>query len=256
MRRYLAVLLVLALPAVALFRAAGPAAAAPSPGARVPVLVELFTSEGCSSCPPADRTLAELALEQPAAGALVVPLAWHVDYWDYIGWKDPYSTKASTERQQGYAQWLGRGSLYTPQAVVDGRTDVLGSDRAALVRAIEATARAPRAMVTVSARTDGDARVVDVVVGPLPAGAEASDVSLVLVENEARVEVKRGENAGRTLDHIAMARQELQGGPVSSSVETRVSKRIPAPKRSMSVVVVVSERLRRKVWGVGVVPLL
>jgi hypothetical protein len=250
-------LLLLAFPAVALgafllLKSTRPAQATPGP--RVPVLVELFTSEGCSSCPPADVTLARLAREQPVDGALVVPLAWHVDYWDYIGWADPFASKASTERQREYAPLLGRGSLYTPQAVVDGRAEMNGSDGDALARAVGAAARAPKANVTVTVRPDGDARVVDIVVGPLPAGAEPSDVLLVVVEDEAHVDVRRGENAGRTLDHVAMARQSFRLGPVSSPGETRLQRRIDSPKRPSSVTVIVSERLKRKVWGVGVVP--
>ncbi len=258
MRRALPVL-VFFVPAVAMLlilRGAPRAEATPAARERVPVLVELFTSEGCSSCPPADKTLARLAHEQPVDGALVVPIAWHVDYWDYIGWADPFALKASTERQRAYAQWMGRGSLYTPQAVVDGRAEMTGSDAQALTRAVEAQVRAPKAKVSVSVRADGDGRVVDVVAGPLPAGAEPSDVLVVVVENSAHVDVGRGENAGRTLDHVSMARQVLVAGAVEPTGETRLHQRISSPKRPSSVVIVVSERLRRKVWGVGVVPLM
>ena len=249
-----AVLLVLAAPLLALLRGERPAQATTGP--RTPVLVELFTSEGCSSCPPADRTLARLARDQPVDGALVVPIAWHVDYWDYIGWSDPFATKTATERQRSYAQWMGRGSLYTPQAVVDGRVEMNGGDMSSLSRAIDTAARAPRVKVTLSVRTDGDGRVVDIVTGPPPAGAEPCDVLLVVAENEAHVEVRRGENAGRTLDHIAIARQQVVAGAVNASGETRLQARIGSEKRPSSVVAIVSERLRRKVWGVGIVPMM
>ncbi len=250
-----------ALPLLALLRAPRAAdAAAPSAGSggeRVPVLVELFTSEGCSSCPPADATLARIAHEQSVPGVEVIPLAWHVDYWDYIGWADPFASKASTARQQAYAAALGRGrSLYTPQAVVDGRAEMNGADAGAILRAVEAAARGARAKVSLAVRPDGEARVVTVVAGPLPAGAAASDVSIVVVDAEARVEVARGENAGRTLDHTAIAHAPQTIGRASGAGESRAEARIFTPKRPASVVAIVAESGSRKVWGVATVPIL
>src|SRR5438128_11127648 len=94
----------------------------------VPVLVELFTSEGCSSCPPADAVLARLVREQPVQGVEILALSEHVDYWDSLGWQEPYSNRIFTDRQQTYSSQLRRGNIYTPQAVVDGPAAVLGSD--------------------------------------------------------------------------------------------------------------------------------
>ena len=114
----------------------------------------------------------------------------------------------------------------------------------------------PPARVSGKIAIVGFGRVVDIVTGPLPAGAEPCDVLVVVAENEARVEIPRGENAGRTLDHIAIARQQVLAGLVNASGETRLQARIGSSKRPSSVVAIVSERLRRKVWGVGVVPMM
>src|SRR6516162_11701198 len=98
-----------------------------------PVVLELFTSQGCSSCPPADALLGKLAKRTD-----VLPLAFHVDYWDYIGWKDPYASKEATDRQYAYGRSLGLNMVYTPQMVIDGSQDVVGSDEGAVIRGIAA----------------------------------------------------------------------------------------------------------------------
>src|SRR5436190_16307755 len=100
------------------------------------VVAELFTSEGCSSCPPADRLLAEFVKASPVAGVTIVPLSLHVDYWNSLGWADAFSTKAFTERQVAYQRVLGNRNVYTPQLIVDGFADAVGSDRAAATKLI------------------------------------------------------------------------------------------------------------------------
>jgi hypothetical protein len=202
---------------LALACAFGPAALG-----QTPVLVELFTSEGCSSCPPADRLLARLAAEQPVPGAFVVPLALHVDYWDRLGWKDPYSSAAFTERQGAYAARFGNaGQVYTPQMVVDGRTEFVGNDESAARRAIAAAAKEPRAFVRLE--RGADPGTVRITVAGVPA---ASPILLALTEDPPASDVTRGENAGKKLAHVAVARDLRVVGVADE--RGRFDARVPA----------------------------
>jgi hypothetical protein len=152
-----------------------------------PVVFELFTSEGCSSCPPAEVVVTELA-QRPN----VLPLSFHVDYWDDLGWRDRYSLASATQRQRVYARALRRSSVYTPQAVIDGSRDIVGSQRAAVIDAV-------------SGRRDGVATSVSVNGGTIQvhvgsgSDSPSADVLLVGYLREATTSIGRGENAGRTL---------------------------------------------------------
>ncbi len=168
---------------------------------RVPVLVELFTSEGCSSCPPADDVLARLVRDQPVQGVEIVALSEHVDYWDSLGWKDPYSSPVFTERQQDYSSRLRRGGIYTPQAVVDGRAELIGSDEAAARSAATAAAAQPHG--TLMARRTGNALHLEAKLPP-HSGAE---ILLASVDDPPPARVAHGENAGRTLTHVRVVRE-------------------------------------------------
>jgi hypothetical protein len=175
------------------------------------VLVELFTSQGCSSCPPADRLLGEL----PAAvdGVQVLPLAFHVDYWDDLGWRDPFSSAEWTARQNRYAQSLGAGRIYTPQLVVQGGRDVVGSDRGGAVALIERAAHAPaeRGRISATATTGGD-RVAVSVEAALPSrGSARADVWVALVESGLATQIARGENQGRALMNHFVVRRLVKG---------------------------------------------
>ncbi len=186
-------------------------AAAPCRAGRL-VVAELFTSQGCSSCPPADALLTELARTRPD----VLALAFHVTYWDRLGWPDPYALAAATDRQRAYAAVLGLDGIYTPQLVVDGVTDVVGSDRPAVLSALDrARAAAAGVSLTLSRAADG----VTVTVGAGPAGTRAS-LLLVGYDTAHRTVVAHGENAGRTLTESNIVRGlvrvgEWHGAPLS-----------------------------------------
>ena len=194
--------LVSARPAPAAYRAAPPAP--------VPVVVELFTSEGCSSCPSADAALRELETTQSVPGVEVIALGQHVDYWDRLGWKDPFSSAQFTARQQWYAQGFKQGN-YTPQAVVNGRYELVGSRRQELAQVVVQAARAPRATVMLTRPAAG---TLSVQVRNLPAGTKAAEVALVLTETGLSTQVGRGENSGRLLHHAAVVRSLRPLGPV------------------------------------------
>jgi hypothetical protein len=155
-----------------------------------PVVVELFTSEGCSSCPPADDLLTELAGTRHD----ILPLAFHVTYWNSLGWTDPFSLDAATRRQEGYVHLSDEGGVYTPQMVIDGSIDAVGSERQDVLHALQAAAAHPGDTVPVRLARAGN----DVTIG-VGAGTGPATVWLVGYDASHRTQVGRGENAGRTL---------------------------------------------------------
>jgi hypothetical protein len=174
-----------------------PEARSPS-SSSAPVVVELFTSQGCSSCPPADRLLAKIAKEG-AGGRTVIPLSFHVDYWNDLGWADPFSLPAWTERQRQYSDALGDDRVYTPELVVAGAAGVVGSQSGAVEHAIAgATAQTP---VTASA-VWSDTKVV--VTATAPADAE---IVVAVWEGSTSTAVPRGENSGSTLGSTHVVRR-------------------------------------------------
>lgn len=184
------------------------ASAADNPQSEVPVLVELFTSEGCSSCPPADTMLANLDRMQPVPGAQVIVLEEHVDYWNHDGWTDKYSSSALTERQKEYRDRFKLNDVYTPEMVVDGERQFNGSDAKAAVQAIEEARSKPKVAVRISSFSlDGKAVHAHVDVDALPAalGVRKADVFIAAALDHAESQVLRGENKGRDLKHVAVA---------------------------------------------------
>lgn len=170
-----------------------------------PVVLELFTSEGCSSCPAADELLAQLDGAGEVAGTPVIALEMHVDYWDYLGWKDPFSSAVMSQRQQRYAALLGARGPYTPQVMVDGVFDALGSSRARVEAAIAAS-RSARSRNKVHVQLARSGEVLSVKAAGLPKETPLL-VLLAVTERKLQTQVTRGENAGRTLAHGPVVRQ-------------------------------------------------
>ncbi len=168
-------------------------------------VVELFTSEGCSSCPPADAVLADVARAARDSGQPVYALGFHVDYWDSLGWPDRFASADYTERQRAYGQAFGASGIYTPQMIVDGREQFVGSDRERAAASIaRALGRPATAHVSLRVRSSGpDTLGVDYQVTGAPAGAR---LNIAVVERAASVVIKAGENAGKTLHHSDLAR--------------------------------------------------
>ncbi|HVV84434.1 MAG TPA: DUF1223 domain-containing protein [Kofleriaceae bacterium] len=198
-------------PAAPASRAAGPTRV---PAAdQGPVVVELFTSQGCSSCPPADRVLSALVRDGRVGDRAVVPLAFHVDYWNDLGWADPFSQGAWSDRQRDYAAVHRSAQLYTPQLMVGGATDVLGSNARAVKAAIAAAPAPARLDATIAWRA-GAATVT----ATAPAGADAW---VALYEDDVATRVVRGENAGATLrnDHIVRRLERIAAAGQAGTVE-------------------------------------
>ena len=206
---------------------------------RVPVLAELFTSEGCSSCPPADQLLQRLDQIQPVAGAQILVLGEHVDYWNQLGWRDPFSSHQFTLREQQYSRVLG-GEVYTPQLVVDGREQVLGNDPAAVQSSIARAAAAPKHPVRIVAvKRENAEAVVTVSIAALSKGH--ADVWLAIADDSARSSVTRGENAGRALSHVAVARSLTKIGTVGKSGGMEKSIGVPVNTGPSRVIVFLSD---------------
>ncbi len=245
----------LALAAFLLLRSAPDPTPAAPPVAGSIAVVELFTSQGCSSCPPADRLLSQIAAE-PASAGRVVPLAYHVDYWDYIGWQDPFSSADWSARQKLYAQAYNTNRIYTPQVVVNGTDEMVGSEerkvRAAIAKAL--AEKPPVELELTVERTAGGLRATVTAshAGALPRDA---DVLVALVENGLVTKVGRGENGGRTLKNDAVVRRLLRafalsaaaGGHGTGSVELAVGEATTG--RKLGVAAFVQDPKTRAIQG-------
>ncbi|MBV8543526.1 MAG: DUF1223 domain-containing protein, partial [Acidobacteria bacterium] len=178
-----------------------------------PVVVELFTSQGCSSCPPADALIHDIA-NDPAMRGRVIPLAFHVDYWDSLGWRDPFSSSEWTQRQARYARTMRLSSAYTPQAVVNGTREFVGSNRAAMSAALEKESTEKRGEITLTAHREGNVLLATIHTA-VPAN---DDLVLAIVEDGVITKVEHGENAGRTLTNDAIVRKLIRVTPGETTV--------------------------------------
>jgi hypothetical protein len=213
------------------------------------VLVELFTSEGCSSCPPADALLERLDRSQPIPGAQIVVLSEHVDYWNHIGWADPYSSPAFSARQEQYARRFRTQGPYTPQMVVDGRSEFVGSDARTAESAIRSATKRPKAAIRIT--EDGGSAIIDV--GPLPAGtARKAAVFAAYAADSGTQDVLRGENKGRKLHHVAIVKELKQMGTVDEQAAFTTRIHLEPGAR---LVVFIQEFGNGPVWGTAMRPL-
>src|SRR6266481_1961339 len=224
-----------------------------------PVVVELFTSEGCSSCPPADALLLKLMERQRPEQEPIVALEEHVDYWDQLGWRDPFSSREWTERQEDYAASFGNGNVYTPQMVVDGRLEFVGSREWEAKRVIEEQARKPKASVSVTPAHSSDGKErFSVHVGKLTDSRpdDTPEVWFAITETGLHSEVTRGENAGEHLYHAAIVRTLRKLGVVNAKdPETSFTGEASAAfdrgwkRDNLRAVVFVQEKNSRQIVG-------
>jgi hypothetical protein len=225
---------------------------AQSTAERVPVLAELFTSEGCSSCPPADDLLQLWLQEQPIKGVYVVPLSEHVTYWDHQGWKDPFSAQQFTARQQQYGLRFNLDSIYTPQLVVDGAREFVGSDKRAIERALADAAKTPKPALHVAVTTaDGSLNMT--ASGPGLMVEKGAELVFAVTEDRLVIDVPRGENAKRTLKHSGVVRWLWSAGEIGTPPTTATVKIASDWHReNLRVVAFVQSRKDRQVIAAGI----
>jgi hypothetical protein len=218
---------------------------------RQPVLVELFTSEGCSSCPPADALLEKLDSEQPIAGAQIIVLSEHVDYWDHEGWMDPFDSAAFTARQVGYAQRFGLGDPYTPEMVVNGNAECNGSDALKAGAIIRQAIGGPKVGVRIRAAAPGDGAVT-IEVDTLPEGTtHKANVYLAYAAERGTSDILRGENKGRTLRYVSIARKIQRVGSIrgDETFKKQISIRAADAPAESRLIAFVQEPDNGRVWG-------
>jgi hypothetical protein len=223
-----------------------------------PVLVELFTSEGCSSCPPADALLMRLGRTQPVREASVIVLEEHVDYWDRLGWKDPFSSEGATARQEEYGEAFGGQQVYTPQMVVDGHAEFVGNSEGEALRAVRAAGSAPKPAVHLSWANGGTLAIhIDPLIDATQ--RDAPQVILAIAENMLHSDVKRGENAGRALEHDGVVRRLITVGKAdagSTGFSSTIAVGTPHEwnRANLRAIVFVQARHTRRILAAAAIP--
>jgi len=231
-----------------------------SAAAPVPVVVELFTSEGCSSCPPADALLAKMETAQPFQGVQIIAIEEHVDYWNQQGWVDPFSSIEWTDRQQVYETAFRQNGPFTPQMVVNGGAQFVGSRTDQAVKAVQDAGTVRTAVVAVSKQSAGNANEPHFVVsvGKLPqiSPGDSAEVWLAITESGLASQVSRGENAGRNLSHASVLRSLRRVGTADARADTNsfqgdASSKLKSnwKRENLTAVVFIQEKKSRRILG-------
>jgi len=214
-------------------------------------IIELFTSEGCSSCPSADAVLSRLKREQPVNGVKIIPLSESVPYWDYIGWKDPYAKESFTARQKEYCQKLASDSLYTPQAVINGKAQTTGSNYSEILRLVGATSAATD--IAIDGNLEGYGNRLKLTARlQLPTKADRSNLKLeaFVVEDNLTSNVTRGENAGAKISHDNVVRDLLSLEQITADNQVFIKTINMQPgwnPKNLSIVITVQDKTTKAI---------
>lgn len=223
------------------------------------VVVELFTSEGCSSCPPADALLKKLSEQQALEGVQIVALEEHVDYWNHLGWTDPYSSSEYSRRQSDYAQVFGTDEVYTPQMIVDGQSEIVGSRSQEVREAIQNAARLPKAEIalTAGANSSPNRPVLEIQIknrGEVSTQGVA-EIWVAVTEKDLQTDVHAGENSGETLKHAAVVRSLRKVDTLRDTSNYAGQMQLDIDpkwkKENLAAIVFLVEKRSRKIIGVA-----
>ena len=228
-----------------------------------PVVVELFTSEGCSSCPPADALLVKFENAQPIQGAKVIAIEEHVDYWNHDGWTDPYSSADWTQRQVDYVLKFKDKTPYTPQMIVDGQTQMTGAQEPQARDAIQQAASQPQTDITLAGGdSSGNSQDFKVRVGKLTGNTDkdSAEIWLAVTESGLASSVKAGENAGRDLRHAPVLRSLHKigtargNGDTTFDSSTKVKFNSTWKRQNVQIVVFIQDKKSMRILGAAAVP--